>query len=114
MGVERALIVLEALGKGAIEERPDVYIVQATPAAKKECYRLAATLRNAGISTMIDYEGRSMKSQLKTADKEGAKFAVLIGDDELAKGVVTLRTLANSEQTQVPADQIIETLRGKA
>ncbi len=114
MGVERALIVLEAIGKGAIEEKPDVYIVQATPAAKDACYRLAATLRKAGIATLMDYEGRSMKSQLKTADKEGAKYAILIGDDELAKNTVTVRTLATSEQTQVPSDKLIETLRGKS
>ena len=114
MGVERALIVLEDLGRGPSAEKPDVFIVQATPAAKEACYKLARQLREAGFATLMDYEGRSMKSQLKQADREGARFAAIIGDDELAKNVVTLRNLASSEQSEVPSDELIKTLRGSA
>ena len=114
MGIERALIVLEAMGRGPDSEKPDVFIVQATPAARDACYRLAGTLRKAGLATLMDYEGRSMKSQLKQADREGARFAMLIGDDELAKHVATLRNLATGEQREVPIDRLVDALRGSA
>lgn len=114
MGVERALIVLEAIERGPAAEKPDVFVIQATPAAREACLRLAAELRKAGFATIMDYEGRSMKSQLKQADREGAKTAILIGDDELAKNVATVRSLSTSEQKEVPLDQVITSLRGNA
>jgi histidyl-tRNA synthetase len=114
MGIERALIVLEAMERGPADIKPDVFIVQATPAAKGACYKLARNLRSGGFATLMDYDGRSMKSQLKQADREGARFAILIGDDELAKNVVTLRTLATSEQREVPIDLVLDALRGSA
>lgn len=114
MGVERALIVLEAMERGPAAEKPDVFVIQATPVARDACLRLAAELRKAGFATIMDYEGRSMKSQLKQADREGAKTAILIGDDELAKNVATVRSLSTSEQKEVPLEQVIATLRGIA
>lgn len=114
MGIERALIVLEAMEREPASVTPDVFIVQATPAARDACYLLARKLRAAGISTLVDYEGRSMKSQLKQADREGVRYALLIGDDELAKNVITVRTLATSEQREVPSDAIVDALRGSA
>ena len=114
MGVERALIVLEAMERGPSSDKPDVFVVQATPAARDACYRLAGELRNQGFVTLMDYDGRSMKSQMKQADREGAKFAILIGDDELARGVATVRTLATSEQKEVAMDQVSAALRSSA
>jgi len=62
---------------------------------------LARNLRHAGISCQLDLDGKSMKSQLKAADKCGAKYALLIGDDELASGEVTVKNLSSSEQSKV-------------
>lgn len=112
MGIERALIVLEDMQQGPGPHNPDAFIVIATPAAKETCHRLARELRTAGLVILMDYDDRSMKSQLKMADRESARFAVLIGDDELAKGVATVRTLASSEQREVPLAGLSQVLRG--
>lgn len=113
MGIERALLVLLDMGAGPQPETPYAFVVQATPAAKDACARLARELRAAGMVTLVDLDGRSMKSQLKQADRENAKVAVLVGDDELASGTATVRVLATSEQTQMPLDGLVEALRGR-
>jgi histidyl-tRNA synthetase len=73
---------------------------------------LARQLRDNGHSALQDYEGRSMKAQLKAADRFGAKWAVIIGDDELAGQMVTLRDLKGSDQRQVPRDELLQSIRG--
>ena len=60
---------------------------------------------------LLDPEGRSFKSRMKQADKLGARFAAILGDDELARGVWTLRDMARSEQRAVTEDQILEQLK---
>ena len=112
MGVERAHIVLQELGRGPGSRKPDAFIVIATPSAKETCRRLARELRGAGLAVLMDYDDRSMKSQLKMADREGARYALLIGDEEMEKGVVTIRTLADSQQRQLPMANIVQALRG--
>jgi histidyl-tRNA synthetase len=62
---------------------------------------------------MLDPEGRSFKSRMKQADKLGARFAAILGDDELRRGVWTLRDMARSEQRDVTEDQILEHLKEK-
>ena len=111
MGIERALIVLQDMERGPATEKPDVFIVQATESAKDECVRLARTLREAGLVTMIDLDGRSMKSQMKFADREGARFALILGDEELAEMVATVRNLATSEQRKAPLVGIADAIR---
>jgi histidyl-tRNA synthetase len=111
MGIERALIVLDAMERGPGPVKPEVFIIQATPSARETCFRLAQELRTAGISTLLDFEGKSMKSQLKQADREGVTFALLIGDDELAKGVAAVRRLSSGEQQDVPLKGIAGALR---
>jgi len=112
MGVERALIVLEAMERGPNPEKPDAYVVQATPSAKEAVQQLVRSIRKEGFAALTDYDGKSMKSQLKAADREGVRFAFIIGDDELAKGVVTMRSLADSEQREVAMSDIVDELRG--
>jgi histidyl-tRNA synthetase len=55
----------------------------------------------------MDYEGRSMKSQMKRADKLGARFVAILGDDEMAKGAWTLRDMRGSSQDPVPLDALV-------
>src|SRR5881409_1989912 len=63
--------------------------------------RLVAELRDAGVPTERSYEDRPLKAQLKMADHAGAAFAAIVGERELADGVVTLRRLADGEQETV-------------
>ncbi|MFC1492245.1 His/Gly/Thr/Pro-type tRNA ligase C-terminal domain-containing protein [Nitrospinota bacterium] len=74
--------------------------------ADSESLRLASDLRGAGIRTDRAFGGGSMKSQMRRADRSGARFVLVLGDDELAKGVVAVRDMAESRQEDVSRDAI--------
>ncbi|MGN6727424.1 MAG: His/Gly/Thr/Pro-type tRNA ligase C-terminal domain-containing protein, partial [Tepidisphaeraceae bacterium] len=79
--------------------------------ARDHNLRLAQTLRQAGIATDMDLSGRAIKAQFKMADRENARFVVVVGDDELAKQCVQLKDLQSGTQTSVDEAKLIETLR---
>jgi histidyl-tRNA synthetase len=109
MGVEASLLAIEAvLGEhpDQAEAEIDVYVVCFGQEAATAAFRVLGELRDAGIAADMDYEGRSAKAQMKTANKLGARFTVLLGEDELAAGAATLRDMASSEQTRVPRDEL--------
>lgn len=96
LGLERLLLVLENTnGLKAEEERVDYYLAPLGDSAKALCRKLAYTLRCKGISVETDLMDRSVKAQMKYADKIGAKYVVVIGDDEIAKGVVSVKNMAD-------------------
>jgi len=105
IGVERTLLAIEASGVGFDLPTLDVFIVQAAPAAYDANLGLARELRGAGHSVQLDIDARSFKSQLRQADKSGARFAIIIGDDELANGTVQLKNLSTGVQSQVPRSE---------
>ncbi len=111
MGIERALIVLEDAGLRGEAERPDVFIVQATEEAEAACAALAREMRAEGLAALVDLDARSLKSQLRQADKAGVRLAVLVGKDELAKGTAQVRALDSSEQTEVPLAEAVARVR---
>ncbi|MCD6361823.1 MAG: histidine--tRNA ligase [Armatimonadetes bacterium] len=111
MGIERILLVREALGvTDTAPEREGVFVVTLGDEAWEPGYRLVHDLRAAGLHADIDYRRRSMRAQLRHADKEGFARAIIIGEDELAKGVATVRDMQSSEQTEVAMDQLAEHL----
>lgn len=110
-GIERALIAQEAEVAALPQPGVDAYLVAATSSAHEYLATLARNLRAAGISALMDYEGRPMKSQLRQADRSGARYAVIVGDDEILAGSVTLRSLSDSTQRRIQQDAIIDTLR---
>ncbi len=108
-GVERIL-----LAASAPEERPllDAFFVTLAPETRMPAFALAEALRAEGLSCDLDYADRSAKGQFKQADRAGARFAVVIGDEELTAGVCTLRDMASGEQRMIPvADGPEELLR---
>lgn len=113
MGIERALLVLEEMGKSWDPANVTVFVVRATPDAAGDVAEIARVLRQAGIPCLTDLDGRSLKSQLGQADKAAARYAVIVGEEELAKGVVQLRTLATSEQTETPRAGLVDALRSR-
>lgn len=113
VGLERVMLAMEM--QGLFPERSegaDAFIVAMGDAAKDEAFCLLAELRDAGVSARMDYAGRSMKSQMKQADKANARYALILGEDELAKGVVTLRNMESSAQEQVAREEIVNKLLG--
>ena len=112
LGIERLLLIREASG---IEEKQpsscDVLVAGLGDAAKEYAMKLTKQMRASGIRVIIDVMERGLKAQFKYADRIGAKYVVVIGDDELAKGVFTLRDMANSAQCEVPKEELIETIQ---
>ena len=109
MGLERLLLILEA--KGIEIPKPsdcDVFIATLGDRAKLEGLKLVDSLRAKGSRVLTDVMGRGLKAQLKYADRSGAGYTVVIGDDELDKGVVTLRDMKNSTQKEIRIDEIDE------
>jgi hypothetical protein len=91
--------------------RPLVWLAAMGPAAKQAAWNLLADLRAAGIVADMDLANRSMKAQFKIADRESAKFCLILGDDELARGEVMLKNLSTGEQSSVPMTEIISRLK---
>ena len=79
----------------------DVYLVALGEAAEKELVKLLYELRVAGLRVDKDYQGRKMKAQMKSADRLQARYAAILGDDELARGEISLKNLSNWEQETV-------------
>ena len=103
MGVEPILLAMEAeLGEAPDSAaRPDAFVVCFAEEARGECFALVQELRRAGLAADVDYEGRSPKSQMRVANRSGARVCLLLGPDELARGEVTVKDMAEGEQSAV-------------
>lgn len=110
-GMERLLIVRDALGVPVPEPaRPKVFLVSLGEAALAFNASLAAKLRARGIATALEYDAKSMKSQMRTADRLKAERTIAIGDEELKSGKAKLKTMATGEEIEVPLDGLAEAL----
>ncbi|HUU54544.1 MAG TPA: histidine--tRNA ligase [Armatimonadota bacterium] len=107
-GLERLILVL---GEGDALPGPDLYIAAAAPEARDPAFALAIEVRRAGLSAETDYTGRSLKAQMKEANRLGARLVVLIGDDEVNANTVTLRNMETGDQTSVPRAEALIALR---
>ena len=110
VGFERIALALDALGANLAGEAPTCAYVACTPDQRDAAFSVTLALRSAGIRTEADYQGRSLKSQFKQADKLGANVCVVLGSDEVAAGVATVRNMATHEQVQVPLGKLAEYL----
>jgi histidyl-tRNA synthetase len=106
-GIERLVLALpETLALA--EKRPDVFIAALGEPAREASLGLLRDLRRAGLNAQIEYEGRSLKSQMKRADRLKAPLVFILGDDELARGEVTVRRMASSSQESIPLGGVVE------
>ena len=111
-GLERVLLALEKQGLLPDKKNDvDVYVVALGERAQEEAFKLVMDLRDAGLNAAVDYAGRSMKAQMKQANKLNARYAAIMGDDELADGVVVLRDMAGSEQEKLPVNKLVDKIR---
>ncbi len=116
MGVERLVMLYEACGGMTPSNAPGVYIVAVGEAALAQCIGLAETLRDgiAGIKVELNLDGGSFKSQLKRADKSGAEYALIMGEDESAKGQIGLKPLrSKDDQISIALDDLLAQLAEK-
>ncbi len=105
MGLERLLLLMHAQSTPMPEAKGcDIYIIPVGDRAYKKAASLAFDLRGSGISAQFDIVGRSVKAQMKFADKIGAAYTIVIGEDELDKGALKLKNMKNGEVTETPLE----------
>lgn len=111
-GLERLLLALESQNLLPEKNRSvDAYVVALGETAQAEGFKLLNSLRQQGLSAAMDFAGRSMKAQMKQANKLGAKYSVILGEDEISEGVVMLRSMEDSSQAKVPMNQVAEKIK---
>ena len=111
MGIERLLMIMEA-ENAAIPETAtaDVYIAPMGSAAALKASALCRKLRDEGFIALTDITGRGLKAQMKYADKVGAAFTVVLGDDELENGKAKIKNMKTGEQCEFSLDSICDTV----
>lgn len=111
MGLERLILVMEKLGiKFNDPVTPDIYIAPMGEKAQLFASKLAGELRLAGYNADYDIIGRGLKPQMRYADKVGAKFVVVLGDNELETGDVKIKNMRTGEQTDAKLDGFVKSL----
>lgn len=111
LGMERLLIALKAEGI-ELGGKPglDVYVMVLNPEARDYAFDVLTELRANGFRSDMDMQGKSFKGQFKAADRAGAKYVFLIGEDEMNNQTITMKNTETREQTTVPADDLIAVL----
>lgn len=115
MGIERVLLQLENEGIEIVEEpRCELYVAAMGEEAKKRTIRLITDLRDHGVKAEIDHMGRSLKAQMKYANKMGAKFTMVLGEDEINRNSSKLKNMETHEEKEITLDtySIVSELRG--
>ena len=113
-GLERVLLALEKQNL-LPENTPaeDAFVVALGDVAKEPAFCLLAKLRRAGLTASMDFAGRSMKAQMKQANKMHARFALILGEDEVKEGTVMMKDMVASKQEKVSLAEIIETINNQ-
>jgi histidyl-tRNA synthetase len=106
--VERLVMLLP---EKPAERRCDVFLIPLASQALDPALLLQRRLRMAGVRSLMESEGRSFKSRMKMADKLGARLVVILGEDEMKKGVWSVRDMAASTQEDVPEAGLLEHLK---
>ncbi len=106
IGLERLLMLAEEEGYAFKKANAlDAYVISLGNVGSKPL-EIAYSLRNAGYKCEVNMVSRSLKAQFKSADRNGAKYIVIVGEDEASKGVVNLKNTATREQVTLPIDEI--------
>ena len=102
MGLERLKLVMDAQNcPYPDEEKPDLFIVAMGEKAVLKAVEIAKDMRDEGFSVLYDLNGRSLRAQMKYADKLGAKFNVVIGDNEVDNGTAKLKNMATGDTKDI-------------
>lgn len=107
-GVERIMMLLDDYPKNT----PDVYVAWLGDATIETAMNIAENLRKNDLKVHIDFSSKGMKSHMKKADKLAVKYCVILGEDELNKGVVLLKNFETREQEEIKIEEILEKVKG--
>ena len=114
IGVERIILLLENLNIKNDSILPDVYIVNLGDKAQPFAFKIAEKLRNENLKVDLNLEGSSFKSQMKKADKSGAKIALIIGDQEVEEKIIQVKLIRDSGlQESIEVDKLCSYIKDK-
>ena len=108
MGSDRVLLALQRAGAEVSADVVEVYLIPAVAGADAVVLQAARDLRREGRSAMVDHSARSLKARMRQAQKLGSPCVIIVGEDELAAGTLTLRDMTSGEQVAAKSDQLIE------
>ncbi|MDX1915055.1 MAG: histidine--tRNA ligase [Methylophilus sp.] len=112
IGLERVFLLMQEYGVSA-SNTPDVYLVNVGELAEKQAFGVAETLRGLGLNVILHAGGGSFKSQMKKADRSGAKYAAILGDDEAMAGEISVKPLLQTgEQKRYKLNEVVQYVRG--
>ncbi|HIW84968.1 MAG TPA: histidine--tRNA ligase [Candidatus Eubacterium faecipullorum] len=102
LGLERLLLLMEAQGcEFPKEEKPDLFIAAMGEKAQLKAVEIAKDMRDEGFTCLYDINGRGLRAQMKYANKLGAKYTVVLGEDEVSGGIAKLKNMENGEETEI-------------
>ena len=111
-GIERMIITIDQQKiEWPAEKRLDIFVANIDKKNNDTAFRLLQKIRNAGFSADMDYSEGSLKSQMRIANKIGARYTIIVGEEELSKNMVILRNMKTKEQKEVRIDNLINELR---
>ena len=105
IGIERLVLLLT--GEKSFSRHPQVFLASLGEKAQRRGFSLAQELRAGGVWAELDYEGKSLKSQMRKADKMKSLYVIILGEEELKKNRVILRNMATKGQEEVPLEEVV-------
>jgi len=111
IGVERLVSLLKE--RKSFLRHPQIFLATLGESAQRKGFALAQELRDAGIWVELDYEGKSLKGQMRKADRIRSAYVIILGEEELEKKRVILRNMATKDQEELPLDEIITRVKSK-
>ena len=108
-GIERMIIALDQQKIAwPIKKELDIFLAKVSEKNKDKAFELLQKIRNTGLSADMDYSEGGLKSQMRIANKVGAKYTIIVGEEELSKNMVILRNMQTKEQKEVKVDNLIK------
>jgi len=111
LGMERLALILESMGRPIPSRTPEVFFISADAAGAAEALRLAAALRRGGIACDLDARGGKFKTQVKQAERVGARYLLVLGGNEVASGEAKLKEMATRVETPVRLAELAAAVR---
>jgi histidyl-tRNA synthetase len=112
LGLDRTILALEAEGtEFTAPSRCEVFGVGIGETAERKIFTLIAELRRAGVAADMAYGGKGLKGALRSADRSGAAYALILGDRDITAGAAQVKDLATGDQTAVPLTELVTTLK---
>jgi histidyl-tRNA synthetase len=112
IGIERLVLLLT--GEKSFSRHPQVFLASLGEKAQRRGFSLAQELRAGGVWAELDYEGKSLKSQMRKADKMKSPYVIILGEEELKKNQVILRNMATKDQEEIPLEEILRRVKSNS